>query len=344
VLIERSAGTGGFPPILSAHEFATKIKLTVPSQLVGKAPTNLISIFDAGWTHHADDDNLSGGYRVAPPYERSRPYQRGLLAPRDLTNILLNIGYFSLYEYSISARRALPNPPEIETEFPALEGNATQRIHGVLTYTLLEVLQEADPNTLTCAQLKQRIAEKRKEAQPFVVGDNLEMPIFTNFVLEQAMLASITRITQEPIKFTIQLLQRLIEQRNGIDPEGHLNLGVAYATIADYDKSISALERALDQQEGRPYPEAHYHLGRVLFESKRDLARAVSELRLATQDNADNPHAHYYLGQALRGLVEREILVEAETALRTYLEHGAPLGQVDEVQQFLDSRREQPTP
>jgi len=145
VLIERSAGTGGFPPILSAHEFATKIKLTVPSQLVGKAPTNLISIFDAGWTHHADDDNLSGGYRVAPPYERSRPYQRGLLAPRDLTNILLNIGYFSLYEYSISARRALPNPPEIETEFPALEGNATQRIHGVLTYTLLEVLHIIGP-------------------------------------------------------------------------------------------------------------------------------------------------------------------------------------------------------
>jgi hypothetical protein len=32
VLIERSAGTGGFPLILSVHEFATKIKLTIPSR------------------------------------------------------------------------------------------------------------------------------------------------------------------------------------------------------------------------------------------------------------------------------------------------------------------------
>jgi tetratricopeptide (TPR) repeat protein len=318
------------------------IEIPELAQLTGKTPTNLIAVFDAGWTHY-NESNSSDGHRVVAPDERSRPNQRDLFAPRDLTNILLNIGHFSLYANSISTRYKSSNPPKIEAEFPALEGNVTQRIHGVLTYILLEVLQEADLDTLTCAQLTQRIADKRKGAQPFVVGDNLDRLLFTNLVLEQAARASITRITQEPIKFTTKLLELMIKQRNGIDPEGNLNLGIAYAAIADYDKSIAALEHAIDQQEGRPYPEAHYHLGRVLFESKRDLARAVSELRLAVQYNPDNLRVHYYLGQALRGLVEREILVEAESALRTYLEHGAPLGQVDDVQQFLDSRREQPT-
>jgi uncharacterized caspase-like protein len=351
-----SSNMDNTPTIVSADGRQPNIfDIEIPelAQLTVKNPTNLIAVFDAGWTHHADEYNPSGGYRVVAPYERSRPNTRdlGLFQSRDLTNTSLNIGLFSLYGNSIRTIHKSPNPPVIEAESPALEGNPTQRIHGVLTYTLLEVLQEANPDTLTCAQLRQRIADKREEAQPFVreeaqpfvVGDNLDTPIFTNLMVEQAARASITKIAQEPIRSTIQPLQLLIEQRGGIDPVGNLDLGIAYAAIADYDKSIPALERAINQQEGRPYPDARYHLGRVLFESKRDLTGAVSELRLATQQDATNSQAHYYLGQALRGLVEREILVEAETALRTYLEHGAPLGQVDDVQQFLDSRQEQPT-
>jgi len=89
-----------------------------------------------------------------------------------------------------------------------------------------------------------------------------------------------------------------------------------------------------------PYPEAHYWLGRVLYESKKDPARAVSELRLATQESPDNIAAHYYLGKALRALVEQEILTEAERAYRTYLNAGSPLGQQEEVQEFLRSRQQ----
>ena len=53
--------------------------------------------------------------------------------------------------------------------------------------------------------------------------------------------------------------------------------------------------------------------------------------------------AHFYLGQALRDLVERETLVEAEQAFRTYLDQGAPLGHEEEVQEILKSRRRKQT-
>lgn len=93
----------------------------------------------------------------------------------------------------------------------------------------------------------------------------------------------------------------------------------------------------------RSWADAHYQLGHVLFESGRDLARSVSELREAVRLNPRNTRAHFYLVQALRSLVERETLVEAEQAFRTYLDQGAPLGHEEEVQAFLESRRPKQT-
>lgn len=128
-----------------------------------------------------------------------------------------------------------------------------------------------------------------------------------------------------------------------------MSLGIAYYVLSDYDKSISSLETALTQvsdqsseqrRAGSAFPEAHYWLGRVLCESKRDPAYAVKELRLATQQDSSNAAAHYYLGQALRAMVEQKILAEAEKAFQTYLEAGFPLGQESEVQEFLRSRQQ----
>jgi tetratricopeptide (TPR) repeat protein len=144
------------------------------------------------------------------------------------------------------------------------------------------------------------------------------------------------------------ILKRLIEQRNGAAPEELFNLGIAHYILKNYGRSITALQAAIDQvvtntkseastMPPEPYPKAHYWLGRVLYESKKDPARAVSELRLATQENPDNIAAHYYLGKALQALVEQEILTEAERAYLTYLNAGSPLGQQEEVQDFLRS-------
>lgn len=182
--------------------------------------------------------------------------------------------------------------------------------------------------------------------------DVLQQILFSNYVFESKVRASLTKVEQEPTRHAVLILRRLIEQRNGAAPEELFNLGIAHYRLNEYDKSISALQTAIDQISGqnntttgeqptpqRSYPEAHYWLGRVLYESKRDPARAVSELRLATQQSPDNSAAHYYLGKALQSLVEQEILTEAERAFQTYLNAGAPLGQQEEVQAFVKSRK-----
>jgi tetratricopeptide (TPR) repeat protein len=123
--------------------------------------------------------------------------------------------------------------------------------------------------------------------------------------------------------------------------------------MGEYDESIQALERAIAlfidptimayEKEKDPnaqghYHEAHYQLGRVLFENERDFSRAVSELEEATRLDPENARAYYYLGQAIRAMVDRETLAKAEEALQTYLEKRAPLGNEDEVRKFLGSR------
>jgi tetratricopeptide (TPR) repeat protein len=75
---------------------------------------------------------------------------------------------------------------------------------------------------------------------------------------------------------TIILLRRLIEQRSDIYPEGYLNLGIAYAAKGDHDKGIKSIEKALAQKSNY-YPEASDYLGRFLFESGWEFARAVGD-------------------------------------------------------------------
>ena len=85
--------------------------------------------------------------------------------------------------------------------------------------------------------------------------------------------------------------------------------------------------------------EAHYHLGRVLYEGELDFDRAVSELESAVAMDPENTPALYHLGQAIRLQVEHNKLKRAEEVLRTYLVKGAPLGHEDEVREYLGSRK-----
>lgn len=84
--------------------------------------------------------------------------------------------------------------------------------------------------------------------------------------------------------------------------------------------------------------QAHYHLGRVLYQGGLDFDQAVSELEQAVRMDPDNIAALYHLGQAIREQVERSTLKRAEDVLRTYLLRGAPLGNEDQVREFLGSR------
>jgi hypothetical protein len=51
--------------------------------------------------------------------------------------------------------------------------------------------------------------------------------------------------------------------------------------------------------------EAHYHLGRVLYEGELNFDGAVSELEQAVWMDPQNVAALYHLGQAIRAQVER---------------------------------------
>ena len=84
--------------------------------------------------------------------------------------------------------------------------------------------------------------------------------------------------------------------------------------------------------------EAHYQLGRVLYEHGTDFTRAVSSLDRAVTLEPDNARALYYLGQAIRQMVENETLVKAAKVFKEYLAMGAPLGHEDDVREFIGSR------
>ena len=311
---------------------ASDILLTELAQLANQRPTNLVSIIDSSWS--------IGGSRYTEWSETALLASRKLL-PSPILRILdlskiPSIGDVSIYSESV---KYLENRT-------AKEGQTYY--DSSFTTDLTTFLSNNQTIELPTYQVLKDFCDEKQIY--FTSGaDTLREPIFSNVILQSNVRHSLVRLESEPVQYAVLILRRLIEQRNGVAPEELFNLGIAYYRISEYGKSITALQSALDQVstqtiEGQPtsqrsYPEAHYWLGRVLYESKRDPARAVSELRLATQQSPDNSAAHYYLGKALRTLVEQEILTEAERAFQAYLNAGAPLGQQEEVQEFLKSRK-----
>jgi len=292
----------------------------------------LVTIIDAGWTLSS---NSLVDSRTIPGDARSKPGTRDVAASRDISKFSLQIGGVSFYNRSIETGFISGAAAPLESEFPKTQISTKKMFHGHLTHALIESLSEADPGSLTCAQLIRLLSDKI--GKPVVLGENLDQIIFT--ILEHTIVELFIEFDRQFINQSIQILRRLIEREGDVYPEGYLNLGIAYALRGEHAKSIEALKKAILQQGDNNYPEAHYHLGRVLFESKRNWAEAVSALKRAIEQEPDNAAAYYYLGQAIRSLVEQETLVHAERDLRTYLEKGAPLGHEDEVEEFLASRR-----
>jgi len=311
---------------------ASDILLTELAQLANQRPTNLVSIIDSSWS--------IGGSRYTQWRETPLLASRGMsiVRKREDESKILSIGDVSIYSPSV----------KYHENRPTKEG---QTYNSSFTADLTTFLSNSQTIELPTYQVLKDFCDEKQIY--FTSGtDILEEPIFSNVKLRSNVKNSLVKLENEPVQYAVLILRRLIEQRNGVAPEELFNLGIVYYRLHEFDKSVAALQTAIDQVSGqnnatvegrstpqRSYPEAHYWLGRVLYESKRDPARAVSELRLATQQSSDNIAAHYYLGKALRALVEQEILTEAERAFQTYLDAGAPLGQQEEVQEFFKSRK-----
>jgi hypothetical protein len=308
------------------------IKLREFSKVLGDARTNLVTILDAGWMVSPGGARPSGDQEMFTGVIRAG-WNQGRI----------KIGAVTIY-----------NP--FGTENSDLD--KWRFVQGEMTRKLLKVLKGPDTPTLSFNRIKEAFPIRKAEPNPnWLVGDDLDAPIFTNWTLKDEVMNLVTTIEQQPIRETIDLLRRLRDQRlqqGDPYPEGFLNLGIARSAIGKYDKGIQALERAValydnpdppignelakDQGAEDRRTEAHYHLGRVLYETGRNLTRAVSELRQATERDPENSRAYFYLGQAIRLLVERETLADAEKALEKYLAYGAPLGHEDEVLKFLKGR------
>ncbi|HSF49409.1 MAG TPA: tetratricopeptide repeat protein [Nitrososphaeraceae archaeon] len=293
--------------------------------------SNLVTIIDAGW-------NI-GGSRTAPKDERKRPTSRGIgFTPRNIykeDELNLKIGELTIYSPSMKSLKSfflLHN----ELEVPSFENYDNKVYHGELTYAIIKTFIENDINNMTYSKLIDLIST----VKPKIIFDKEDALVFSNSKLVNKVTKSLKTIEKlQVINKAIFLLQRLIERRNDIYPEGYLNLGIAYAAKGDYDNGIKSIERAIVQKDNF-YLEASYYLGKFLFERGKEFAKAVAILREVIKHEPNNNPAHYYLGQSIRSLIEKETLLEAERSLRTYLENGAEIGHEVSVWEFINSIEE----
>lgn len=310
-----------------------------------RQPAHLVSIVDAGWT--------VGHPRGLMPDSRTRPTGRGLklaaepveaavvpLQERDLKGQSLRLGQVALYDRSIKFDYGF----KLAGASDATPAEAAPPVES-LTTCLLRRLDQTPPEQLTYQRLARDPDEEPGQSQTaeeaFLLADQPEQPVsFAPDDLRQKILQTFRHFELTPLlDEALELLRRVIDQQAGNAPEERLHLGLAHMLLGNYNKATTSLEAAIDQHPGEVYPAANYYLGRTLVEQEKDLGRAVELLRLASQHEPDNIAVYYYLGQALRMLVEQEILGEAEQALQTYLDQGAPLDHRAEVYAFLEKRR-----
>jgi tetratricopeptide (TPR) repeat protein len=145
-------------------------------------------------------------------------------------------------------------------------------------------------------------------------------------------------LDRKPARNAIRLLSQHITTHAKTDAAAYLDLGIAYAAAGELEKGVAALTQAKELAGEGARPEARYHLGRVLLEQGKHVDAAVEELRQAVTGHREIARAHYYLGRALLAQARRDIFAEAAKAFQVYLDGGAPLGELDAVQEFLRSR------
>ena len=281
-----------------------------------KGPGSLLSVFDCGW---------GGAPRSAAPDERPRG-ERGVGMDWSYTGFP-TVGRASIVSAGWTGGlrdgqfvRTL-TPPDFTGGFVAALG----------------AVKQASTPSLTSGRVAALMGAQVEGEQSY--------PFFEpSAALTGLWLSARRSLAESGLQEAVAVLERSIEKRGGTYPEGLLNLGVAYAALGEIEKSVQALESAILQGTGDLRTEARYHLGRILYENRKNLPRAVDELRQVAQLEPGSVRTPFYLGQAIRAMVEIDLLQEAEGALRSYVAAGAPFGNRREVQAFLDERGKRAEP
>ncbi|HET8952522.1 MAG TPA: caspase family protein, partial [Solirubrobacteraceae bacterium] len=214
-----------------------------------------------------------------------------------------------------------------------LDGRPGKARYGPLTIALVAALRDArdltDIPTSAIGDRHDRTAAARQPDDDVLLLDPLVSRVD----------AAVARVRDLELAATAGAVSRLLERRNGVDPEALLQLGILRGELGETGESVDALERAIQQfgADAAGEARARLHLGRVLLDSGLDRARAVSECRTATARDPELVEAWYWLGRAIAELIERETATEASSALRTYVARGAPQGRRSEVRRLLDA-------
>ena len=315
------------------------IEIAELARMAGGAATNLMSIIDVGW-----DGDGRPGERFLRPDERGRPPRRSIearMGPEQ--EDFVPIGRHTLYTQS-NRRQSTGErgPAVIEAELPPLAGEVDPRWHGRLTHALIRSLDGTDPTILTFDTWVQRSSAYLEGDRPLLASGSPEEAIFGDYLGTATIEKELNRIRiQASVREAIAQLKLILDQRPDIPVDVNIDLGIALAAAERYPESIAAFEAAINQVKNAEDPalgEAFYYLGRVLFNANIDLTRAVSLLRQAVARRPDDARARYDLGQAIRKLVEQNLLGEAEANLQFYSDLGSPFGHGEEVGVFLRSR------
>jgi len=284
----------------------------------------------------------------------------------------LRIGGLSIYPRSISYKfYGENNESELEIKLPE---EINKNFHGKVTYSLISGLYSKG-NVITNGEWFASSPSVSSSEPPFIVlgnsqekvwsspdhqnlGSQLNEIILENVILRDTLTQQFIEIEQESIIETIWILRRLIEHKQQQEewyPEGHLNLGIAYSLIGKTkeailelenavslysDNNIMELEKEKDSNAEDYYFECHFQLGKILFESKNNLTKAVSNLEEAKNAKLVDSRLYYYLGKAYLALAEEEIKNKGMESLKLYLDNGAPLGYEEDVRRLIGSKND----
>jgi uncharacterized caspase-like protein len=330
-----SLGPNGEPTVVSSDGRRPGIFDIALDELAGKAGegTNLLTIFDAGWTHCVlgGEAEAARGRTLASD-QRCPPAMRDIVVRRsdsDVARLFPRVGYVSVYQGGVAYASMSGGLP--------IEGAADRHstVHGLLTRALLEAIPSGRAD-VTCAAWVSNISQLL--LRPYVAAPKgaLDAPIFSNDRVCQDIADEVTRLRDEPLRGLLREallpLQGLANERTDLAYEAYLHLGLIHAELGEHEQSVAALERAL--QGGREHPEVQRYLGREL-QACGKFEASVSVLKEAARREPECAAGHYYLGRAIHALIEQENEVAATKAFQTYLERGAPLGREEEVEQLL---------
>lgn len=331
------------------------ISLVELARSVPERNYNLITIFDAGWSRsnpfrYAETGDLpSQRFPQFVPENRNAPADeqpsqlRGISLGRDPDRYRQPVGQMMCTNGSLT----------VSQNYLQIEATEKEIAGGNFTRALVQCLQQAKSDQTTYRELKEQLEQLGQ--QPAFIGNELDSPCFDRMPNHHTVWQAINQTRYQPIRKTVADLERLLQDNH--DPDSYVNLGVAYGYMGEYDQAIEKLKTAVSQQskqEEQAY-HAHYHLGRILVESRRELGRAIEELEAATHSfEGDEQKAimiwyeqraatYFYLGEALRLQAEQDILTAAEQAYDVYLQAGAPLGHKQEVRDFLVKRQAERT-